>query len=139
MAALVGTVTVTLGVAGCTSSTTVSPTTSTLGVSPTVHLTPVQESESWFKAVNMKDSAASLAHFNPQNRDQADWNNGDVTQWPTFSNVSCSPSQIEATTAIVHCAFQSHGDPSSANDTFWNVEFHRTPGGPWLITNYGQG
>ena len=128
-----------LGPAGCLSNQQAGSTTTALGVMPNVHLTAVQESESWFKALNAHNRAASLAHFAPGHRSMADWNGGDVSQWPTFTNVSCSMVTGPIARGTVHCTFKSHGDPSSAGDTFWNVEGNRTAGGPWLITNYGQG
>ena len=81
---------------------------------------------------------ASLAHFMPQARYRADWLNGDVNQWPTFTNVQCRPQRNATSTAMVHCTFRSHGDPSSAGDTFWTIDLQRASGGAWLITGYGQ-
>ncbi len=107
---------------------------------PNSHMTAVEEAASWFMAVNAKDRTASLAHFAPQARNQADWDGGDASRWASFSNVKCSPISGSTTTAVVNCTFHSHGgDGSSAGDTFWGVELHRIPGGPWLIVDYGQG
>ena len=127
-----------LGAAGCSSGSTF-PSITTPGDKPNSHLTAVQEAGSWFKAINAKDRTASLDHFNPEARYMGDWNGGLTTRWPTFTNVNCTPFRSSTSSSTVHCTFRSHGDPSSAADTFWNVELHRTVGGPWLITNYGQG
>jgi hypothetical protein len=97
----------------------------------------VEESASWFGAVNAKDRTASLAYFIPQDRYLADWTGG-VSHWPTFTNVKCSSTSSASSTASVRCTFQSHGDPSSAGDTFWTIDMQRTTGGPWLINSYGQ-
>ena len=123
-----------LAAAGCSSGSS-SPSTTRLGDRPSSHLTAVQEATSWFKAINAKDRTAWLAHFSSQAQDMADW----TPPWPTFTNVHCKPWRTSASMAVVTCTFRSHGDPSSAADTFWNVELHRAAGGPWLITNYGQG
>ena len=104
---------------------------------PSVHLTAVQEAESWFQAVNAKDRDAFLAHFDPSSRRQADWYRGDVSLW-AYTDVRCNGTSA-GSMALVHCTFKSHGDMSSSSDTFWNIELHRTNGGPWLITGYGQG
>ena len=127
-----------LGVAGCSSV----PSAPTVSHVPSSHLTPVEEAASWFGAVNAKDRTASLAYFAPQDRYLADWYGGDVSHWGTFTNVKCSPASSRASsaslTASVRCTFESHGDPSSAGDTFWSIDMQRTFGGPWLITDYGQ-
>jgi hypothetical protein len=127
-----------LAESGCSSRAS-SPSTTTLGDTPNIHLTAVQEATSWFKAINAKDRTASLDHFNPQSRYMGDWNGGLTAMWPTFTNVDCTPFRSSATSSTVHCTFISHGDPPSAGDTFWNVELHRAADDPWLITNYGQG
>jgi hypothetical protein len=125
--------------AGC-STTATTPTATTVGVEPSSHFTAAQESVSWFKAVNAKDRSASLAHFTPQAaRNQGDWEDGDVSLWPTFTDLHCIGQRRSASTALVLCTFESHGDPSSADDTFWHIDLHRSsPGALWLITAYGQ-
>jgi hypothetical protein len=105
---------------------------------PSSHLTAVEEATSWFEAVNAKDRTASLAYFIPQDRFLADWNGGDVSHWPTFTNVNCISISSASSTAGVRCTFESRGDPSSAGDTFWSIDMQRASGGPWLITDYGQ-
>ena len=132
-----GLIAVAIGAVGC-SSTSGAPTTTTLGYVPTSHLTATEESLSWIEAVNAKDRSASLAHFSPQARDQGDWYDGNVSKWPTFTNVKCEPQSRITSTATIHCTFKSHGDASSAGDTFWTVDLHRSSGGTWLITGYGQ-
>ncbi len=130
---------VALGAAACSSGSTGAPSATSTGRVPSSRLTATEESLSWFAAVNAKDRDASLAHFAPQARDTADWDDGDVSRWPTFTDVRCTPQGVATTTAAtVHCTFVSHGDPSSAGDTFWTIDYRRTSGGPWLITNYGQ-
>lgn len=70
--------------------------------------------------------------------------------WPHFEQVKCSPIAhppvgltTTPTNTTVMCTFHvvasPGGDNSAINDKFWNVQFHRTNGGPWLIDNYGQG
>lgn len=94
---------------------------------------------SWFNAINQKNLTASLSHFEADTRYMGEWNGDDVLAWPTFTNVQCRPYSRQGNEAVVYCSFNSHKDPSSANDTFWTVELHERSGGPWLITNYGQG
>jgi hypothetical protein len=135
---LAGLVLVVLGAAGCSSGTS-SPPTTTLGVNPNSHLTAVEEATSWFKAINAKNREASLAHYEANTRyNIGDWNYGDVSQWPTFTNVDCKPVSSTTSTATVRCTFRSHGDASSAGDTFWTITYRRASDGPWLITSYGQ-
>jgi hypothetical protein len=122
-----------LVVAGCSST----PSASTVNHMPSSHFTAVEESASWFGAVNAKDRTASLAYFIPQDRYLADWTGG-VSHWPTFTNVKCASISSASSTASVRCTFESHGDPSSAGDTFWSIDLQRTSGGPWLINSYGQ-
>jgi hypothetical protein len=120
--------------AGCSST----PSASMMNHMPSSNLTAVEESASWFEAVNAKDRTASLAYFIPQDRFLADWNGGDVSHWPTFANVNCRSISRTSSTASVRCTFASHGDPSSAGDTFWSIDLQRASGGPWLINSYGQ-
>jgi hypothetical protein len=127
-----------LSAAACSSGTISAPAT-TVGIAPTPHLTATQEAISWFNAINQKNVAASLSHFQADTRYMGEWNEDDVLAWPTFTHVRCRPYGHQSNQAVVYCSFKSHGDPSSANDTFWTVEFDQRPGGPWLITNYGQG
>jgi hypothetical protein len=61
-----------------------------------------------------------------------------VSHWPTFTNVNCISTSPASSTASVRCTFKSHGDPTSAGDTFWSIDMQRAPGGTWLITDYGQ-
>jgi len=127
-----------LSAAGCSSGTIAAPAT-TVGNTPTIHLTPTQEAVSWFNTINQKNLTASLSHFQAGARYMGEWSGDDVQVWPTFTNVRCSPYSHQGNEAVVYCSFKSHGDPSSANDTFWSVELHRVSGSSWLITNYGQG
>lgn len=132
------------GTACSTGTVATDSTGTTLPVAPHPGLSAVAEAESWFRAMNAGDIAANLAHFDPSVRS----NYVNVVGWPTFTSVKCggaesilppSRRQADSSTALVHCTFESHGDPSSANDTFWNIEFRRSADGVWLITNYGQG
>jgi hypothetical protein len=129
---------VVLGAAGCSSGSS-SPPTTTPGDEPNTHLTPVEEATSWFKAIDAKNLEASLAHFEADARYTiGDWNDGDVSRWPTFTNVACTSVSGTTATATVRCTFRSHGDPSSAGDTFWTITLRRQSAGAWLITGYGQ-
>ncbi len=96
---------------------------------------------SWFKAINAHDHGASLAHFEPAQRHNiADWDGGDPSMWAHFANVQCHRIKNVRHQVLVQCTFRSTGgDGSSNGDTFWSIAFHRKPGGPWLITGYGQG
>lgn len=130
-----------LGAGGCSPTESSAPTTTVLGQTPSTRLTAVQEAESWFKAINAKNQGAAQAHYEADQRyNIGNWDRGDVSMWPSFTNVHCRPFRHQAREAVVYCSFKSHGgDGSASADTFWNVELHRTAGGPWLITNYGQG
>ena len=101
---------------------------------------PEQATLSWFYAVNHKDKAAAVAHFESAAADQMDWGGGDTSTWPTFSALHCQPTSQSATTASVYCTFSESQAPAVGNpDSFWTVELQRQPDGRWLISNYGQG
>ena len=101
---------------------------------------PEQATLSWFYAVNHKDKAAAVAHFESAAADQMDWGGGDTSTWPTFSALHCQPTSQSATTALVYCTFSESQAPAVGNpDSFWTVELQRQPDGRWLISNYGQG
>lgn len=101
---------------------------------------PEQATLSWFYAINHKDKAAAVAHFEPAAADQMDWGDGDTSTWPMFSALHCKPTSQTATTASVYCTFTESQASSVGNpDSFWTVELHRQPDGRWLITSYGQG
>jgi hypothetical protein len=101
---------------------------------------PEQATLSWFYAINHKDKAAALAHFEPAVAEQMDWGNGDTSTWPTFSLLHCKPTSQSATTASVYCTFSESQAPAVGNpDSFWTVDLQRQSDGRWLISNYGQG
>jgi hypothetical protein len=101
---------------------------------------PEQATLSWFYAINHKDKAATLAHFEPATARQMNWGNGDTSTWPTFSALHCKPTSQSVTTASVSCTFSESEAPSAGNpDSFWDVDLHRQSDGRWLISNYGQG
>jgi hypothetical protein len=100
---------------------------------------------SWFFAINHKDKAEVLAHFerapgsgNWENGDQSFWASGESWRWPTFSALHCEQVSRTAMTASVRCTFKESQAPSVGNpDSFWFVYLHRQPDGRWLITDYG--
>jgi hypothetical protein len=101
---------------------------------------PEQATLSWFYAINHKDKAAAVAHFEPVAADQMNWGNGDTLTWPTFAALHCKPASQSATTASVYCTFSESQAPAVGNpDSFWTVDLQRQPDGRWLISNYGQG
>jgi hypothetical protein len=101
---------------------------------------PEQATLSWFYAINHKDKAAAVAHFEAAAAGQMNWGNGDTSTWPTFSALHCKPTSHSATTAYVNCTFSESQAPSVGNpDSFWTVELQRQPDGRWLISSYGQG
>lgn len=101
---------------------------------------PEQAALSWFYAINDKDKAAAVAHFEPAAAGQMNWGNGDTSTWPTFSALRCEPTSQSATTASVLCTFSESQAPSVGNPvSFWAVDLHRQPDGRWLISTYGQG
>jgi hypothetical protein len=68
-----------------------------------------------------------------------DWNDGDTSQWPTFSNIQCrSVGRQSARTAQMSCTFNESPGPGQT-DAFWTVSLQRSGAEPWLINNYGQG
>jgi hypothetical protein len=104
-----------------------------------LYRSPGQATLSWFFAINHKDKAAAIAHFEPAAAGQMDWGNGDTSTWATFSALHCKPVSRSATTAAVYCRFEESQAPSNGNpDSFWTVYLHRQADGRWLITNYGQ-
>ena len=101
---------------------------------------PVQAALSWFAAINQKDKAAAIAHFEPAAVGMMNWGDGDTTTWPTFSALHCAQVNRSGVTASVHCTFSESQAPSVGNpDSFWTVDLKRQPDERWLITNYGQG
>ena len=133
-------------VAGCSSSagsavsSPPSHTTGRASVTAALYQSPEQATLSWFFAINHKDKAAAIAHFEPAAADQMNWGNGNTSTWATFTALHCKQVSRTATTASVHCTFNESQAPSVGNpDSFWNVYLHRQPDGRWLITGYGQG
>ena len=131
-------------VAGCSSSAgpaVSSPASRKPGASVTaaVYQSPEQATLSWFFAVNHKDKAAAVAHFEPAAAGQMNWGNGNTSTWATFTALHCKQVSRTATTASVRCTFNESQAPSNGNtDNFWTVDLHRQPDGRWLITGYGQ-
>ena len=136
-----------IAAAGCSSSPdskAFSPSSQTPGTADlpasSSYQSPEQATLSWFYAINHKDKAAAVAHFEPAAADQMDWGDGDTSTWPTFSALHCKPTSQSATTALVYCTFSESQAPAVGNpDNFWTIELHRQPDGRWLISNYGQG
>ena len=133
-------------VAGCGSppgAKTSAPTSHQPGqanVSAALYRSPKQATLSWFFAINHKDKAAAIAHFEPAAADQMSWGNGDTSTWATFSALHCTQVSRSATTASVYCTFKESQAPSVGQpSSFWTVYLHRQSNGRWLITNYGQG
>jgi hypothetical protein len=106
---------------------------------------PKQAALSWLVAINHKDRAAVLAHFERtpgkgtwENGDQSVWASGGTWRWPTFSALHCDQMSRSATTAWVRCTFKESVPIVEQRDSFWSVYLHRQPDGRWLITDYGQ-
>ena len=105
-----------------------------------MYQSPKQATLSWFFAINHRDKAAAIAHFEPAAANQMNWGNGDTSTWATFAALHCKQVSRTATTASVYCTFRESQAPSVGNpDSFWTVYLHRQRNGQWLITNYGQG
>jgi hypothetical protein len=123
------------------SSPTASPTSERADLpAASSYQSPEQATLSWFYAINHKDKAAAVAHFEPAAADQMNWGDGDPSTWPTFSALHCKPTSQSATTASVYCTFSESQAPSVGNpDSFWTVELERQPDRRWLISTYGQG
>ena len=134
--AVVGAVVMCVLAAGCSSSPTAGHSTDR----PSASQTPVEAAKSWFRAINTKDKAEAVAHFQSSAQDQMDWGSGDTTGWPTFSSVRCHLVNENERDAAVYCSFSESDAPDVGNpDSFWTIELQRQLGKPWLITGYGQG
>jgi len=139
-------------VAGCGSSTgskaagPASPKPGRTSVSVAVlYRPPKQAALSWLVAINHKDRAAVLAHFERapgkgtwENGDQSVWASGGTWRWPTFSALHCEQMSRSATTAWVRCTFKESVPIVEGLQNFWSVYLHRQSDGRWLITDYGQ-
>lgn len=113
------------------------------GASPSAFDSPTTAALSWFAAVNHKDRAAALAHFEPAAARIGDWGTGPAS-WPTFSSVACKdetePTSDPTREARVHCDFHESDAPAVGQpSTWWDVYLHRQADGRWLISGYGQG
>ena len=97
----------------------------------------VQTASAWLSAINSKD--APLAASYVQARNAMDWDNGVTADWPTFSDVSCSPltSLDVHNDAKVNCVFNESGSPGTQLDGFWTILLDRQPDGEWLVTDWG--
>jgi hypothetical protein len=105
-----------------------------------LYRSPAQATLSWLYAINHKDKAAAVAHFEPAAADQMNWGHGDTSTWPTFPALHCRQVSRSAITAVVYCSFKESQAPAVGNpDSFWTVSLHRQRGARWLITSYGQG
>lgn len=110
---------------------------------------PKLASLSWFFAINHRDRAGVLAHFERarghgtwENGDQSYWASGGLWRWPTFSALHCEQVSRAATTASVRCTFkesqvQLPGQPQPTI-SWMSVYLHQQPDGRWLITDFGQ-
>lgn len=108
-----------------------------------LYQSPQQATLSWFLAINHRDKAAVLAHFDraaPGAHGQLEaWATTEPSRWSRFSALHCRQTSRSATTASVHCAFKESWSPYEGNpDSWWTVYLHRHPDGRWLITGYGQ-
>ena len=80
---------------------------------------PVQATLSWFAAINQKDKAAAIAHFEPAAVFMMNWGGGDISTWPTFSALHCAQVNRSGATALVLCTFSESQAPSVGNpDSF---------------------
>jgi len=67
------------------------------------------------------------------------WNDGNTSLWPTFSQVACKKTNSTPNTAHILCTFKEKAPPGNNLDDFWSVSLQRSVSDKWLITNYGQG
>jgi hypothetical protein len=106
----------------------------------TLYQSPEQATLSWFYALDHKDKAAAVAHFEPTAADMMDWYGG-PSAYPTFSELHCRQLSSSGATAVVLCTFKETQNPAFyvQPDNFWTVGLQRQPDGRWLITNYGTG
>ena len=101
---------------------------------------PEQATLSWFYALNHKDMAAAVAHFEPARAFMMTAGYGGPSAWPTFSALHCRQISAHGNTATVLCTFNETGGlPGVQQDNFWTVDLQQEPDRRWLITNYGQG
>jgi hypothetical protein len=100
---------------------------------------PAKTALAWFEAVDHHDLRLALAHFAPPDRGQMEWGG---SAWPYFAHVRCRGGQT-GNEASAGCSFvvrNAHG--SFFGFQGWvgmGVWMERKPGGPWLITSWGQG
>lgn len=107
---------------------------------PSSRQTPLQETTSWFQAVDAKDLSAARAHFVAWSGSDMNSNDGDTSQWPTFADIHCrNVGHQSNSTAVVYCTFNQSPVAGKQTDAFWTVSLQRNGAGPWLINNYGQG
>ena len=76
---------------------TASRTTGGASVTAAVYQSPEQATLSWFFAVNHKDKAAAVAHFEPAAAGQMNWGNGNTSTWATFTALHCKQVSRTAT------------------------------------------
>jgi hypothetical protein len=104
-----------------------------------LYQSPEQATLSWFYAINHKNMAAALAHFEPSDRNQMNWGNGNTATWSTFSRLHCKPTEQGNGAAQIYCTFSESPSQSEGNpDTWWDVYLVQRHG-DWLISGYGQG
>lgn len=105
-----------------------------------LYQSPEQATLSWFYALNHKDMAAAVAHFQSAAAYMMTDGYGGPAAWPTFSALHCRQVSASSDTAVVLCTFSESGGLAGVQqDNFWTVDLDRQPDGRWLITNYGQG
>jgi hypothetical protein len=105
---------------------------------PTGPPSPVDVANSWFQAVNNKDSDAAKATLVPASRSTMDWNGGDTSKWPTFNDVHCKQLADTGSAADVYCTFSPTNLPGQQRESFLSIAMQRQLSGHWLISNYGQ-
>lgn len=100
---------------------------------------PVQTAMSWFDAINTRNLPLAKAHFAAADRHEMNWSSSEFHA-AKFSGVRCNAVEQGETTSTVRCTFNPMDTPQDMeNITFWSIDMERTPPGPWLITDYGQG
>lgn len=105
-----------------------------------LYQSPEQATLSWFYALNHKDMAAAVAHFEPVSAYMMSDGYRGPSAWPTFSALRCKQISASGNTAAVLCTFNESGGLAGVQqDNFWTIFLHQQSDGRWLLTNYEQG
>jgi hypothetical protein len=98
---------------------------------------PSNTAVSWFRSVDSNHLALAIAHFDPPHRYLMQWGNFGSFSFNKVHCVTLTESEHESS---VRCTFRiPNPPPELENVIFWDIHFHKSNSGPWLITSYGQG